>query len=350
VDVAQAVAVMVLPTLYWLDALNIVGFVVLGVVIAVLDSLADPGLQAIVPLLFERGHIPNVHSLLDLTKRLGRIAGPGLVSLLLLVLPIASMFTLDAASFLVSASLLLAISRSVRRSSTDLPPTAEPDPAPKLSLRQTHQHLRENPILLWLFTVRNAENLLWAVYLIGTPVLVRRNYHEGPAVWSALIVVYALGQIIGNAFATRRRGYAHVKRYVICGWVLAGLGFVGLGAFDSPWLGAAALLAGGAGSAAANVSTDSYVGLAVPVQLQTAAFSWQYSGNQITQLTGIAAFGVLLDFVSARPVIAGAGIGMAVGAVLALAVSHLRSLSADRIAGAAPALPIPLTRQQEPAD
>jgi MFS family permease len=139
--------------------------------------------------------------------------------------------------------------------------------------------------------------------------------------------VYACGQLAGNAITTRRRGYQSVTRYVVGGWMIAGLGFVGLGALPSPWLGAIALFVGGAGSAAANVSSDSYVGLAVPVSMQPAAFSWQFSGNQITQLVGVAAFGVLLDALATRPVIVAVGVAMVAIALLGQLARAARHVS-----------------------
>lgn len=328
VDIAQAVVVMLLPALYWLGRLNVAGFVVIGVLIALLDSISDPGLQAVVPRVFDRVHIATVHSLLDLTKRLGRIAGPGLVSVLLLVIPTVSLFTIDAGSFLVSAALLLVMARIVGRARRDSPPS-EPVAEDEVtnSLKHTFTYLRANPILLWLFTLRNSQNLLWAIYLIGTPVLVQRVYHAGPGLWSAFIVVYALGQVVGNFVTTRRRGYRAVTGYVVGGWVLTGAGFAGLGAVVMPWAGALFLFVAGVGSAAANVSSDSYVGLAVPVPLQPAAFSWQFSGNQVTQLAGVAAFGVLLDVLAVRHVIIGVGVAMVAVALLGGVVCRARSIT-----------------------
>ena len=322
-DLLQSVAVLTFPLLYWTGHLNLAWFVGITVAITLLDSVCDPGLQALVPQLTDRARIPAVHSLFDLTKRLGRIVGPGFTSLLLLLLPIAGLFVVDSASFVVSAVCMVAAGRIVRRRRRAREALSEV-PAPphvKVSFRSTFAYLRTNSVLLWLFTVRNTQNLLWAIYLIGVPVLVQRTYHGGPGLWGALIAAYAAGQLVGNFITTRLAGYRSVVRYVVAGWVLAGLGFVGLGAFASPVLGAVFLFVGGAGSAAANVSSDSYVGVAVPVRMQPGAFSWQFSGNQITQLTGTAAFGVILGVAPVSEVVAITGLAMmGVAAISAFAL------------------------------
>jgi MFS transporter, DHA3 family, macrolide efflux protein len=331
-DVAQAVVVLSFPLLYWSGQLSLAWFVVVAIVITLLDSVSDPGLQAIVPQLTDRARIPAVHSLLDLTKRLGRILGPGFTSLLLLLLPIAGLFVVDAVSFVLSAMCMLAAGRIVKRwrrareALTGEPPAVQD----KVSIRSTFAYLRANSILLWLFTVRNSQNLLWSIYLIGVPVLVQRTFHSGPGLWGALIAAYASGQLFGNFVTTRQSGYRFVVRYVLIGWVLAGLGFVGLGAFSSPLLGAVCLFIGGAGSAAANISSDSYVGITVPVAIQPGAFSWQFSGNQITQLAGTAAFGAILGFAPVREVVVITGLAMVV--VVALGALALRRGNVKQVA------------------
>ncbi len=328
VDILQALVIAAFPVLYWTGGLNLAWFMGISVIVTIFDSVYSPGLQALVPQLVDRHQIPAVHSLLDMTKRLGRILGPGFTSLLLLLFPIAGLFIVDSASFIVSALCLAMAARIVARrrlrrsQAAGMAATSgdqETPDGPKPSWRTTFGYVRENSILLWLFTVRNAQNLLWSVYLIGVPVLVQRTYHSGPAVWGMLIAVYAAGQLSGNWITMHRRGFQSVVRYVLIGWFFSALGFVGLGLFPWPMLGAACLFVGGAGSAAANVSSDSYVGLAVPTRMQPAAFSWQFSGNQITQLAGIAAFGVILSVISPRAVIIGTGLAMiafvAVGAL-----------------------------------
>jgi hypothetical protein len=397
-DLCQAAVVLSFPLLYWAGLLGVWSFVAVSIVVTILDSVCDPGLQAVVPQLTGRHGIPSVHSMLDLTKRLGRIAGPGLAAVLLLALPVAALFLVDAVSFAVSAACMLAAGRltRTRHPTREHPPRCGIAPdrtgkchvlpdgdgdgrrrmgrwwarrsdtrrAPAVSWRSTLAFLRREPVVLWLFTVRNTENLLWVVYLIGVPVLVQRAYHGGPWLWGALIASYAAGQLAGNAVATRRAGYRRVTRFVIAGWVLAGVGFAALGltalgsaaqnstaqsstalgstamgstdvdaggtgtglTLAAPVLGALCLLVSGAGSAAATVSADSYVGLAVPVPLQPAAFSWQFSGNQLTQLAGTVAFGALLTVAPAGQVVLASGLAMVAVAAAAGGVHRRNGL------------------------
>jgi DHA3 family macrolide efflux protein-like MFS transporter len=331
IDLLHTLVVLAFPVLYWTGQLTLAWFVAISILSTVLDSVFDPGLQALVPQLTHRSAIPAVHSLFDLTRRLGRILGPGLTSLLLLLMPVVGLFLVDAASFVTSALCLVLAGRilSRRRANESTGPDAAADlstsDTPRPSWRSTFRYLRQSPILLWLFTVRNAQNLLWSVYLIGVPVLVRNDYHHGPGVWGILIAVYAAGQLVGNFITTRRRGYRSVIRYLLAGWLVAGLGFVGLGVLPGPVLGGACLLIGGAGSAAANISSDSYVGIAVPVAVQPAAFSWQFTGNQITQLVGTAALGLILTTVPAGTVVLATGLAMvAVTGAAALAQRRWR--------------------------
>jgi MFS family permease len=320
-DVLQAVTVLAFPVLYWTGHLHLGWFVAVSVVVTVLDSVCDPGLQALVPQLVDRSRIPAVHSLFDLTKRLGRIAGPGFASALLMVLPVAGLFVVDSVSFAVSALCMVGVGRIVGgRLSARTLGAARPTDAG--STKAARAYVRANPVVLWLFALRNTQNLLWAVYLIGVPLLVQRVYHGGPVLWGLLIAAYAGGQLTGNLVTTRHQGYRSVTGVVLAGWLLTGLGFLGLGVSTSPALGATFLVIGGAGSAAATVTSDSYVGVAVPPNLQPAAFSWQFTGNQLTQMIGTVLFGVVLGRAPVGATIAVTGLAMVAVATAAGYARH----------------------------
>jgi hypothetical protein len=68
-------------------------------------------------------------SLLDSTDRLARILGPGAISLLVVIVPEIRLFSLDAASFVVSAFCLGRVLRHAR------------PPRPRRTVRLSHDPL-----------------------------------------------------------------------------------------------------------------------------------------------------------------------------------------------------------------
>lgn len=82
-----------------------------ALLLGVLGALLDPNLGAFVPELADPEQVQQVTGLMDLTGRLARVAGPGAAGLLLLVVPAAGLYAVDAATFAVSAVVLLRIAR-----------------------------------------------------------------------------------------------------------------------------------------------------------------------------------------------------------------------------------------------
>lgn len=76
------------------------------VVLSAGEAVLRPALAALLP---DRDSLPAADALFDITERTARLLGPGLVGLLGGVIPIVHFFTLDAATFLVSAGAVLCI-------------------------------------------------------------------------------------------------------------------------------------------------------------------------------------------------------------------------------------------------
>jgi MFS family permease len=86
------------------------GLVLAAVVLAAGQALFRPALQATLPALIkDRTLLPATNGLLDSTNRLARLLGPGLVALLAGLLPLVHFLTLDAATFVASATAIALI-------------------------------------------------------------------------------------------------------------------------------------------------------------------------------------------------------------------------------------------------
>ena len=116
VDIARAAVVAIVPLLYLVDALNVTALAVIAAVLSAMEAFFLPALQASLPRLVEPAAVTPMVSLLDSTDRLGRILGPGMVAVLA-VLPEIHLFTVDAATFVVSALCLTAILRRIAAAS-----------------------------------------------------------------------------------------------------------------------------------------------------------------------------------------------------------------------------------------
>src|SRR5579875_384404 len=105
-DLLSAAAVVCIPVAFLLGVHSFALLVSVAVVLSALSALFDPALQAVLPDLVPRESLQPMIALADSTNRLARVLGPGSAGLILLLLPEIHLFTLDAASFLVSAAAL----------------------------------------------------------------------------------------------------------------------------------------------------------------------------------------------------------------------------------------------------
>ncbi len=101
------------------------------VVLAAGEAVFRPALAATLPaLLPDRALLPAANALFDTTERSARLLGPGLVGVLAGALPVVHFFTLDAATFLLSAAAVLCLGRGPR-----------PLPRPRMSLLGRHRRM-----------------------------------------------------------------------------------------------------------------------------------------------------------------------------------------------------------------
>jgi len=147
-------------------------------VLAAGQALFRPALQATLPgLVADRTLLPATNGLLDSTDRLARLAGPGLVALLALWLPLAHFLTLDAATFLASA-MAIALTGRLR----PLPRVA-PDAAESMSaaIARGFRAMRGHALLGYVLRATFVINGAWyAVMFLGLPLAIEHLGVRGP--------------------------------------------------------------------------------------------------------------------------------------------------------------------------
>ena len=114
VDLIRAGVVAVIPILYFTGQLHLLGLAITAAVLSSMEAFFLPALQASLPRLVEPARLTPMIALLDSTDRIGRVLGPGAVGLLAVLVPEIHLFTLDSASFVVSALCLTLLVRTAR--------------------------------------------------------------------------------------------------------------------------------------------------------------------------------------------------------------------------------------------
>jgi MFS family permease len=174
-DVARAAILVVLVVAWtvagapsaWLLALVII-------VLALGEAVFEPALQAFVPaLVSDRRLLVSTNGLFDATDRLARLLGPGLIALAASAIPVLHFFSLDAASFFVSA---LAVASVADVDETRLTPFAAPSGL-RASLARGVAAIRREPLLAYSFEVKSVTNGVWyAVFFLVLPLVILREH------------------------------------------------------------------------------------------------------------------------------------------------------------------------------
>lgn len=227
VDVARALAVAVLAVLALTGRLQFWHLIVVAVLIGSLVALFDPALQASLPVLTgDTRTLQATNGLMDITRRLARILGPSLAGLLLVFFPLAHLFTLDAASFVISALAVLALGsrfawQPVRAESH------QRDRGVKGIVQEVIGGMRlvsAHKPLLWSLLATGISNFVWgAAFIVGLPLLVARGLGSSVGAYGLIVGAYGVGNVLSNLVV----GSLNIERRVLA--VFLGKGILGAG-------------------------------------------------------------------------------------------------------------------------
>ncbi len=227
VDLARAATVALLPILALTGLLRFWHLVVVAVIIGSLGALFDPALQASLPALTGDAHmLQATNGLMDITRRLARTIGPGMAGLLIVFLPLAHFFTLDAVSFAISALSILALGsrfawKPVRAEEHEqklgIKGLAQ-DAATGIRLVGAHRPLR------WSLLAVGLSSFVWSIaFVVGVPLLVAHGLGNSVGAYGLIVAAYGLGNVLSNLVV----GSLHIKRRMLS--LFLGKGVLGLG-------------------------------------------------------------------------------------------------------------------------
>lgn len=293
VDLCRAVIMLVLPVAAAFGGLS------LGVLIAVaaassgLEAFFLPSLQASLPRLVEANLLRPLVSLLDSTDRLGRIFGAGAVGVLVAAIPEIQLFSINAATFVVSALFLTMLIRS-----------AAPWTAPVITGGAKWPMLAGGWVALWHDAIlrratilRTLANLAWPAYTVSVPFLIDRHFRLGIGAYGVSLAVFGVGNLVGN-IASGRFGARRPLQTACLAWACAGVGFAAIGTAPSypVFLGATGIT--GVCTPLANVTIDSHIAAHLRPDLLARAFAAQRFLVVAAGTAGLPVFGLIAQTAS----------------------------------------------------
>ncbi|HVE12260.1 MAG TPA: MFS transporter, partial [Elusimicrobiota bacterium] len=238
VDAARALIVLVPVAAQLWGGLSLAVLLATALLVSGLGAFFDPALQACLPDVSpDPESLQAANGLMGTTSRLARAVGPAIMALLARLVPTIHFFTLDAASFAVSAW-----------SIASLPPARPSGPRPRPGLREglaaAWRSIGASPGMPRVVAARVFVAAVWNLaYGLALALRVAALAPGNVRAFGSMVACYGAGNVLGALFVGNMRRSRH-ERIVFAGYLCLGTGFVAMGLASSlPWLGAACLLA-----------------------------------------------------------------------------------------------------------
>jgi MFS family permease len=196
-DLARAGLVLLLPVAFAAGFRSLGLLVAVALMVSAMWSCFDPALQATVPLLAPEPEVRQAtNGLFDATKRIARIAGPGMIALVNGILPSRHFFTVTAATFVASAA---AVSSALVPADAPRPRTSAPRAGTLHLLTAGFRALRGRRLIVYALASSVIGNATWAGgYLLGMVLLLRETESDPLTAYGLMMSAYGAGNVIAN--------------------------------------------------------------------------------------------------------------------------------------------------------
>jgi DHA3 family tetracycline resistance protein-like MFS transporter len=242
-DAVRALGLAALAFLSVSGSLHLWELMAVAVVYGAATAFFDPASDALVPQLLPSDALAQANSLDQLIRPLAlRLAGPALGGMLIGAIGVGWAFGLDAASFVVSAVTLLAMS-SLRR-----PAAADPaDPADGAEAAEAGRSMRREVAAglryvrshAWLWATLVSAAIAYLLFMGPTEVLlpfvVKNRLSDGAGALGLVFAAGGLGSLLCAIFIGQRGLPRRALTFMYICWTLATLAIAGYGLSSQLW-------------------------------------------------------------------------------------------------------------------
>ncbi len=194
-DLVRAVALALIPALWFAGSLEIWHLYIVGAVVGVATVFFDVSYQSFIPVLLPGEQVGSANSKLEATSQIAHIGGPGLAGALLTIVSAPVLLLADGLSYLVSAFALWRVRDT----------EALPDPQDRQSLpREIGEGLRfvfGHPLLWRITATTGTSNFFSTLIFTLESILILRILGLSPAAFGVILGVGSVGGLLG-ALAT----------------------------------------------------------------------------------------------------------------------------------------------------
>jgi MFS family permease len=226
-DLFRAVAVASLAAAALAGPPELLHLAAVSAVLGVLDCFFGPALQASLPALTDGPEsLQRANAWLNMTPRLAAAVGPALTGPLLLLLPFAQFFALDAVTFVASALAILWLGagahwKTAAAAGAGTARAFWPEIRESLRLVAAHRSLAWGLALIGVWNLASPTAML-----VGLPLLARQSFAGDAAIYGLLVAAYGVGNVVSNLLLVRI-AVRRLSSVLFAGGLIWGLGMLG---------------------------------------------------------------------------------------------------------------------------
>jgi MFS transporter, DHA3 family, macrolide efflux protein len=193
-DLVRAATLIPVAVAGLAGSLPLWGLVAAAFVLEAATSYFAPAYGATIPAVVDRENVQQANALVQATAQALSVGGWALAALLLAFIPLSTFFAVDAATFLISALLILRLQAGRGRAAGGESPR----------LREGLDALRpQRALSTAVVTFAVAMTITTGCWIAGVPTLVERSLHHGAAGFSIVMIGFAVGSIIVGTLLAR---------------------------------------------------------------------------------------------------------------------------------------------------
>jgi MFS family permease len=217
-DLARAAILILIPALWFFDALRMWQLLVLQFAIGIFTVFFDVAYQSYLPARVDRDELVDGNSKLQLTVSVAQVAGPSASGGLIAAITAPYAILLDAFSFVISAAFMLRIQKP-----EVLPPRAEGAPKPKMwpEVKEGLRWVLGHPWLRAIATCTGTSNFFGTITFSIALLYLTRSLHLSAVAVGFVFGVGSFGSIAGALTANRMQLRLGVGRTILTSIVVA---------------------------------------------------------------------------------------------------------------------------------
>ena len=319
-NAGQALTVFLIPLFLWCGYKNIWIICGLAFLRSCFNTLFQPALNSIVPMLFSKDHLVKINAILATSGQIAWMMGPVFAGVLLTLVSLPNLFLVDAGSFLLAIGFLFLIKKPTHLKKPDYHSHWD-------ELKRGLSYLYKQKSIFWMIVITFINNLfIMGPAIVGLPILVKIALSGTASDFAFTEGCMAAGALVGSFIVSKLIGLLKNGTIWAIGLFLDGITYSFLYWAQSVEMAMVIIFLHGIGIPLIMVSRTSIIQIHTPNKFHGRLFSMVHLGVVGTTAISSGLVGIITSIISVKLLFFGIGCGAALCGVVGLVIPSLRNI------------------------